>query len=67
MYDESIYQFLKSAKRYFYNYWKAFLDDLREKMMFEPVTFYFAIISFVFSFLTFIQVLQQANIIPPLK
>jgi hypothetical protein len=65
-YTEDMYLFVKQANKYFYNFTDAFLKDMHDKMIFEPVTFYFAVISFVFSFLSLIQVLQAANIIPAL-
>ncbi len=67
MYDDLIFTFLKESNKYFYDYFDAFIVDLNNKLIYEPVTFYFAVISLIFSILTFIQVLQQANIIKPIN
>jgi hypothetical protein len=47
-YHDEVYQFLTQANVYFYDYSGAFIRDLHDKMVFEPVTFYFAVITFIF-------------------
>lgn len=66
-FDKDSYIFLINFNKYFYNYSNAFIIDLKDKLIYEPVTFYFAVISLLFSILTFIQVLQTANIIKPIN
>lgn len=62
-YDDDV----DKINKIFNNKWITFKRDVKYKLIYEPVTFYFAIISLIFSILTLIQVLQQANIIKPIN
>lgn len=51
----------------FKNYFKSFYRDIKLKIIYDPITFYFGIIGLIFSLTGIIQVLQQANIITPIS